>query len=102
MNTNDVQSACLLQSKLYLKILGILYFRKGMNTPIDTSFIENIIKTTHVFNNVWIVSKPRVVKVSPRSDIAIVWIDIWDAQSSNSAKMLISCSFNIGSFITTI
>jgi len=34
-------------------------------------------------------SKPRVIKVSPKSDIAIVWIDIWDVQSGKNAKMLI-------------
>jgi len=52
MNINDVQSVHLLQSKSYLKIFGILYFRKDMNTLIDASFMENIIKTTHVLNNV--------------------------------------------------
>jgi len=38
--------------------------------------METVIKTTHVFNNTHIISKPRVVKVSPKSDMAIVWIDI--------------------------
>ena len=72
MNTNDVQSAQLLQLKLYLKILGIPYFREDMNTSIDASYMENIIKMTHVFDNVQIASKPRVVKVLSKSDIVIV------------------------------
>jgi len=52
INTNDVQSICLLQLKSYFKILSILYFREGANTSIDTSFIENIIKSTYVFDNI--------------------------------------------------
>jgi len=52
MNANNMQSICLLQLKLYLKIVGILYFLEGMNTSIDASFMENIIKTTHIFNNI--------------------------------------------------
>jgi len=102
INANNVQSMWLPQSKLYLKILSISYFREDTNTSIDTSYMENIIKTTYIFDNVQIVSKPRMVKVSLRSDMAIVWIDIWDIQSSNLVKTLINCSFNVGSFIATI
>ena len=51
-NANDIQSAHLLQSKLYLKILSVLYFMEDTNTSINASFMENIIKTTHVFNNI--------------------------------------------------
>jgi len=38
--------------------------------------METVIKTTHVFNNTHIVFKPRIVKVSPKSDMVIVWINI--------------------------
>jgi len=86
MNVNNVQGTQLLQSKSYLKILSILYLIGSTNTLINTNIIETIIKTTHIFNNIQIASKLRVIKVSSKSDIAIVWIDIWDIQSSNSAK----------------
>ena len=72
MNAEDIQSACLSQSKFYLKILSIPYLIKGTNTLINTSVIESIIKSTHIFNNTRITSKPRVVKVFPKSDIVIV------------------------------
>ena len=52
MNTEDIQSMQLPLSKSYLKILGISYLIKSMNIPINTSIIETIIKTTHVFNNI--------------------------------------------------
>jgi len=74
----------------------------GTNMPINFNIMESVIKTTHIFDNVNIASKPHVVKVLPKSDMAIIWIDIWDSQSSSTAKKLINCCFNISSFITTI
>ena len=41
--------------------------------------MESVIKTTYIFNNVNIASKPCSVKVSPKSDMAIIWIDILDS-----------------------
>ena len=72
MNVNNVQGTQLLQSKSYLKILSILYLIGSTNTLINTNIIETIIKTTHIFNNIQIASKLRVIKVSPKSDMAIV------------------------------
>ena len=72
INTEDVQSTHLPQSKSYLKILGIPYLIESTNMPINASMMETIIKSTYIFNNIRITSKPRVVKVSPKSDIAIV------------------------------
>ena len=34
--------------------------------------------------------------------MSIVWIDIWDTQSSKNAKMLINRCFNVSNFIITI
>jgi len=44
--------------------------------PIKLDDVESIIKITHVFNDVTLASKPRVIKAFPKSDMAIVWIDI--------------------------
>jgi len=72
VDSNDVQSAHLPQFKSYLKILDILYFIEDTNMPIDSSVIETIIKSTHIFNNIYIASKPHVIKISLKSDITIV------------------------------
>ena len=72
MNANNVQGIQLPQSKSYLKILSILYLIESTNTLINTNIMETIIKTTHIFNNIQIASKLRVIKVSPKSDMAIV------------------------------
>ena len=47
-------------------------------------------------------SKPCVIKVSLKSDMAIVWLDIWNIQSGSKAKELINHCFNIGNHIATI
>ena len=70
--------------------------------PINSSMIETILKNNHIFNNVSLASKPWVIKTSPKLDMAIVWLDIWDVQSGSKAKCLINRCFNIGSYITTI
>jgi len=72
MDPNNIQEACFPQSKSYLKILDIPYLLKGTNIPIDSSIIKSIIKATHIFNNIKIAFKSHVVKVSPKSDMAII------------------------------
>jgi len=57
--------------------------------PIDLSVIESIIKSTHIFNNIRIASKLYVIKISPKSDMSIVWIDIWNLQSNTFTKTFI-------------
>ena len=75
-DTNVIQDVWLLQLKSYLKILGISYLIKDTNMPIDLEVVGSIIKSTHIFDNIKIALKPWVVKVFPKSDMAIVWIDI--------------------------
>ena len=70
--------------------------------PINSEVMESFIKSTPIFDNVNITSKPYIIKVFPKSNIVIVWIDIWDSQSGLTAKTLINCCFNTSSFVTTI
>jgi len=69
---------------------------EGTNTSIRSDNIEAIIKANHIFNDLLLVVKLRVIKASPRSDMAVIWIDVWDTQSRNNGKMLINAYFNIG------
>ena len=64
--------------------------------------VKSIIKSNHIFNNIMIASRPLIIKVSLKSDIAIIWLDIWDVQSGSNAKGLIKKYFNIRSYIVTI
>ena len=47
-------------------------------------------------------SRPKVIKVLPKSNMSIVWIDIWDYQSRSKAKCLINWCFNVGRYIVII
>lgn len=89
------------QSKSYLKITGIP-FVKPNGLPLDSLSMMNYLSNISLFDDISFTSKPRVIKASPKSDMAIVWINIWDSQNGTKAKMLINHSFNCGRYITTI
>ena len=72
------------------------------NSIITPDFIEGVLKETHLFKDVSLASKPQIIKASPKSNMAVVWVNIWDSQSGSSAKNIINCYFNIGHFIATI
>ena len=103
INSLQVEEPCLPKSKSYLKIIGIPFF-PHVNTQekLCLNDIEMILKQNHIFDNISLASKPRVIKFSLKSDIAIVWIDIWDIQSGINTKMLINRCFNVGNYIATI
>ena len=102
VDIDQVQSPWLPQSKLYLKIVSILYLSEVTNSQITSEDIERVLKNTHIFNNVVLASKSRIIKVLLKSNMAIIWINIWDAQSDSKAKSLINQRFNIERFIATI
>ena len=74
--SDEVQISRLSQSKSYLKITGIPYYVDGTNLPITLDDIGVIIKFNHIFNDFMLTSKPRIIQVSSKSDIAIIWMDI--------------------------
>ena len=80
-NVNNVDSkesivSQLPQSKFYLSILGILYFIKNTNILINADLVEQVFKSTHIFNDIILVFRSQVIKVSSKSNIAVIWIDI--------------------------
>ena len=90
------------QSKLYLKIIDIPYLLENINTPILADVVKFIIKSNYIFNNIVIVLRLCIIKVSSKSDMVIIWLDIWNVQSSSNARDLINRCFNVGSYITMI
>jgi len=102
IKSNHVEAPRLPQSKSYLKIIGISYLLEDSNTLISSDVVKKVIKENHIFNDIILASKLRVIKVSPKYDMSIVWINIWDVQNSAKAKSLINRCFNVGSFIATI
>ena len=72
IEANNVEFPQLLQSKSYFKIIGIPYLMENTNTLLSMDIVETIIKNNHIFNNIAIVSRSRIIKVLPRSNIAII------------------------------
>jgi len=68
----NIMTPCLSQSKFYLKIIGMLYIIKDTNIPINSSIVETIIKSMHIFNNMCLASKPHVIKALSKSDIVVI------------------------------
>ena len=77
IDLNNVISLRLLQFKSYLKILGILYFWENTNLPVMLNIIKRVIKST-IFDNIVLAFYLQVIKTSPKSDMAIIWVDICD------------------------
>ena len=90
------------QSKSYLKIVGIPFNSEKTNSYISLKEIKGVLKNNYIFNNIVLTSKPCIIKVFPKSDMTIIWIDIWDTQTGQNAKTIINQQFNIGSYITMI
>ena len=97
-NSEDIDIPCLPQSKFHLEIIGISYLSENTNIPITLDVVETIIKNNHIFNNIAVILKSCVIKILPKLDITIIWLDIWDVQSSSKAKELINRCFNVGNY----
>jgi len=71
-SNNSIATPRLPQSKSYLKIVGIPYYVDKSNTHISLEDIEHTLKNSHIFNDIVLASKPRIIKVSPKLDMAII------------------------------
>ena len=88
VNLDSIESPRLPKSKLYMKITGLLYSSKL--EVLSPDIIKGVLKDSHLFKDVTLASKPRVIKASPKSDKAVVWVDIWDFQSGSCTKNIIN------------
>jgi len=82
-----ITSPYLPKSKSYLKILGLLYIVEKTNVPVTS---ELIIKESYNFNNIILVSRSQVIKAFSKSDMAVIWVDIWNSQNKFKAKSIIN------------
>ena len=88
VNLDLIEGLCLPKSKSYIKIIGLPY--KTNQEVITPNYIEGVLKELHLFKDIVLASKLHIMKVSPKSDIVVVWVDIWDSQSSSLAKNIIN------------
>ena len=72
INSSNVMSPRLPQSKSYLKILSIPYFVKNTNLLLTSNITEKVLETTYIFNDVVLALSLHIIKASPKSDIAVI------------------------------
>ena len=100
INPDSIESPRLPKSKSYMKIVGLPYSSElGVMSP---DIIKGVLKNSHLFKDASLASKPRVIKASPKSDKAVVWVDIWDSQNGSCAKNIINRRFNVERYIVTV
>ena len=76
INADEVKVPRLPQSKSYLKIIGIPYLQENTNNPLTLNIVEDIIKNNYIFNNIILASRPCIIKIFPKLDMTIIWVDI--------------------------
>jgi len=76
VDSNDIMSLRLSQSKSYLKILSIPYFIKDTNISISSDIVKSAIKSNYIFNDIVLALHPHIIKVSPKSNMVVIWINI--------------------------
>jgi len=69
-----------------LKILEFSYIADKTKLPINSDIIEAVLKETLLFDNIILTLKLQIIKVSFKSDMAVVCIDIWDLQNGLKVK----------------
>jgi len=89
-DSDQISSPRLPQLKSYLKIVGIPHVNEQSNLHISPEDLKKILKNNHIFNNIVLASRLKIIKVSLKSDMAIIWIDIWDTQNGFKVKSIIN------------
>ena len=72
IDATGVEVPHLSQSKSYLIIIDIPYYQEDSTSSITSKVIKDIVKQNQIFDNIMLASKPHVIKISSRSDMAIV------------------------------
>ena len=72
IDSNDIMAPRLSQSKSYLKILKIPYLIENTNVSISSGITKKVLQSTHIFNNVVLTSKLRIIKVFHKLDIVVI------------------------------
>ena len=70
VNPESIESPCLPKSRSYMKIIGLPY--SSESDVLTPDVIEGVLKESHLFKNAILASKPRIIKVLPKSNKTVV------------------------------
>ena len=88
INSDSIDCPYLPKSKSYLKIVRLPHMTE--QDIITSNIIKGVLKKSHLFKDVMLASKPHIIKVSLKSNMVVIWVDIWDSQSGSTAKNIIN------------
>ena len=72
IEVNQMKVSRLPQLKSFLKLIGISYLMEDTYLLMTADMAKKIMKENHIFNNIILVSRPRVIKVLPKFNMSIV------------------------------
>jgi len=75
IEANQMKVSRLPQLKSFLKIIGIPYLMEDTYLLMTADMVKKIMKENHIFNNIILVSRLRVITVLPKFNISIVVVD---------------------------
>ena len=81
----------LLQSKSFLKVLGVPYWDSKTFLPVTPAQVVEAFFSSPLFEGVTLASMPCIMKASPSSDMSVIWIDIWDSQKGSKGYSQEDC-----------
>jgi len=64
--------------------------------------MKEIIKSSYFLNDITLAFHSHVIKTFLKSDIIVIWVNVWNFQNKTKAKGLINRYFNIRHYIATI
>ena len=64
------------QSKSFLKVLGVPYWDSKSSLSITPAQVAEALSCSSLFESITLASMPCIMKVSPSSDMSVIWIDI--------------------------
>ena len=90
LKASTVVEPRLLQSKSFLKILGVPYWGNNASIPITQAQVEAVIANTPVFEGVVLASRPRIMKASPSSDMSVIGLTSGTPRKAPTARPLLT------------
>jgi hypothetical protein len=79
LNTTQDFDLGIPQSKLYLKIVHVLFLLN--NAPITPELVAEAMKCHELADNIVLAGHPRIARNTKDSDSCTVWFDLWDSQN---------------------
>ena len=90
---------CLLESKYFLKVLGVLYWNSDTSLLITPVQVVAALSSSPFFEDVTLTFLLHIMKASSSFDISVIQINIWNFQRGSKSKTFINC-LTLGNIIS--